>query len=499
MRELDRRAIVDHGISGIALMRRAAAACVQQILAIHSAGTDRVVTVCCGSGNNAADGYIVAGMLCEKGWDARVIEVGDPEKLSADGKTAYQYYRDAGVNRTDHLAGSGIVVDALLGTGLSGEVRPAYVSVIDAINASGRPVVSVDIPSGLSSDTGEVLGCAVKATVTVTFIGRKRGLYTADGPDHAGDVVFASLQVPEATFVNLPGPVTTIIAPVQSRPRKKNSHKNTFGHVLVVGGDHGMGGAVVMAAEAALRAGAGMVSVATRAEHVLPLMTRCPEAMTRGIQTSEELSPLLARASLVVVGPGLGTQQWGRSLLTRVLESGLPLVVDADGLNLLAQNPQQRDNWILTPHPGEARTLLGRTADRFTMVTELQAKYGGAVVLKGVGSLVASSEELSLCDGGNPGMAAAGMGDLLSGVAGALFAQHLLAPPEGVRENQHTIPFTAATQAVYVHATAGDHAAADGMAGLKATDLLPHIRKLVDAPGNPLGNPLANPLGNPDG
>ena len=494
VRELDRRAIEDHGIGGLILMRRAAHRCVEEIVArfdqVHSnesvanaessaqinAGENTAsalppelkvdVTVCCGSGNNAADGYIIAGMLHEKGWFVQVMEVGDPAKLGADGAAAYQYCQQAGVPVTANVGADGIVVDALLGTGVSGEVRPAYAEVIQSINASGLPVLSVDVPSGLSSDTGKALGLAVNAALTVTFIGRKRGLYTADGPDHAGQIVFTDLDVPGDVYLDLPGEVVDVIQLQPLPPRKKNTHKNTFGHVLVVGGDHGMGGAVIMTAEAALRAGAGLVSVATREAHVLPLMTRCPEVMTRGVREVVDLLPLLAQASVVVVGPGLGQGDWGRAMLSAVLATDLPLVVDADGLNLLADDVR-RANWVLTPHPGEARRLGFGDLNRFDAVTGLQQRHGGAVVLKGVGSLVAADQSLSLCDRGNPGMAAAGMGDLLSGVIGAFLAQY-------------ESPTSAANQGVLVHALAGDLAAKDGMAGLMATDLLPHIRALAE-------------------
>ena len=464
VRELDRRTIEDEGVPGLSLMRRAAAACVDVITARYGS---QPVTVFCGSGNNAGDGYIIAGMLAERGWPVRVRVVGDIAKLGADATAAYNYCvatPAALVEPGDEDAT--LIVDALLGTGVNGEVRPAFAEVIDLINDSGAKVLAVDIPSGLSADTGESLGATVRADITVTFIGRKRGLYTAAGPDHAGEVVFASLDVPDAVFSGLPGLAVTMDDPPHLSPRLKNSHKNTFGHVLVVGGDHGMGGAILMAGEAALRAGAGLVTVATRGEHATAIMARCPEIMCRGVKSADDLAPLLEKATVVVAGPGLGTNAWGEALLHAVLATSLPLVLDADGLNLLPPDAH-RDNWILTPHPGEARRLGAGSQDRFADVASLQASFGGVVVLKGVGSLIAGPSELALCPHGNPGMASAGMGDVLSGIAGALLAQ--------TGDVTH-----AARLAVHLHARAGDIAAdADGMRGLVATDLLPHVRSLL--------------------
>jgi NAD(P)H-hydrate epimerase len=232
-----------------------------------------------------------------------------------------------------------------------------------------------------------------------------------------------------------------------------------------------MAGAVALAGEAALRAGAGLVSVATRSVHAAVLTTRRPELMCHGVEDGGGLAPLLARADVVVLGPGLGRDDWGRALFGAVLDSGLPLVLDADALNLLALMPELRDNWVLTPHPGEAARLLGSTtaavqADRFAALRALKDRYGGRIVLKGAGTLVADDDGIQLCPCGNPGMATAGMGDVLSGIAGTLLAQHR---PQ------------AAALAVLVHAMAGDAAARDGgERGLLAADLFPFLRRGVN-------------------
>ncbi len=470
VRELDRLAIEVHGIPGLTLMRRAASACVRETLARYP--QVRTITVVCGSGNNAGDGYIVAGLLAEKNIEVQVLIAGDPSGLTADGQSAYQFCLQSTAVLVDAdapITGE-VLIDALLGIGLSGDVRDHYASVIRAMNATHRPVVAVDIPSGLCADTGRVLGDAVVATITVTFIGAKRGLYTHEGCDHAGLVVLDELGVPDAVFDDIND--TVEVLSLQRLPRRRrNSHKASFGHVLIIGGDQGMGGAVAMAAEAALRCGAGIVSVATRQENVSVVLAHRPELMVRGITETSELQSLIPRVSNIVIGPGLGQGTWSQSLFQFALESGLPLVVDADALRLLANKAEHRDNWILTPHPGEASALLGNDVvkkDRFAAVKAMQQTFGGAVLLKGAGTVITDGQRTSLCSFGNPGMATAGMGDVLSGIIGGLCAQGLDS-------------YSATTMGVVLHAKAGDLAAArSGERGLVATDIIPIVRALIN-------------------
>lgn len=257
-------------------------------------------------------------------------------------------------------------------------------------------------------------------------------------------------------------------------PRHKDAHKGSFGHVLVVGGDYGMAGAVRLAGEAALRAGTGLVSVATRPEHAFAIASACPELMCKGVQTPSELELLLKRATIVVVGPGLGKENWGRALFAAVLETDLPLVVDADALNQLAEFPSMRNNWILTPHVGEAARLLQRPIseiqqDRINTIRLLQQHYQGVQVLKGAGTLVLEGMEYpGCCHAGNPGMATGGMGDVLSGIIAGLVAQGLSL-------------IQAATLGVCAHAVAGDKVAAKyGERGMMAHDLLNEIRACLN-------------------
>lgn len=475
VRDLDRIAIEEFGIPGLELMNRAGGAAFELL---HSRWSNvRKIVVFCGKGNNGGDGFVLARCACEAGMDVTVYQVGDTGKLSGDALCAKQLAEQAGVAlhpwRRQSLTSFEVVVDALLGSGLSGEVTGNWAEAIKAINSSGVPVVALDIPSGLAADTGLPLGVAVRAQLTVVFIGFKQGLFTGEGPDFCGEVVFERLDVPEQVYQTTHPAAMLLAGRYKFQPRHRSAHKGDFGHVLIVGGDYGMSGAVRLAGEAALRTGAGLVSIATRRSHSALLNVSCSELMCHGVEHADELHPLLERVDIVVIGPGLGQRRWGQAMLQAVLGSGLSMVVDADALNLLAKAPHMRSNWILTPHPGEAARLLRRTsteiqADRFMAVRELQRNFCGVCVLKGAGTLVLGQEGCThVCSAGNPGMASGGMGDVLSGVVGALLAQSFTLPD-------------AAQQGVLIHALAADRAAVAGERGLLASDLMPHLRKLVN-------------------
>lgn len=489
VRELDRITIEEKGIPGIKLMRSAAQACVDVLL--RQASSPGKVSVLCGSGNNAGDGFIIAGLLANRGVEVTVGLVGKVPSAQTDAGKAYEYCREAGVEILTaelSLQDSAFVVDALLGTGLIGSVRPEYEQVISAVNLLDCTVLAVDLPSGLCADTGNILGACIKADVTVTFIGRKLGLLTNDGPEVVGELHFADLSVPGSVFDAIEPSVRMLSYEDQIRKlpvRNRNTHKMNHGHVLVVGGDQGMAGAVAMAAEAAMYSGAGLVSVATHPTSVNSLVARRPEVMTKSVTTPDELQALINRATVIVVGPGLGNESlgnespgddgaWGSELFDTVLESELPMIIDADGLNRLSRLPPQstrRDNWILTPHPGEARNLLGMNVqvDRLASVRQLQQNYGGVCLLKGAGTLIAAHHDVWLCPYGNPGMSVAGMGDVLSGIIGGLVAQ-------GLETND------AACLGAIVHSLAADNITArQGERGLLATQLLPEIRKLLNS------------------
>jgi NAD(P)H-hydrate epimerase len=479
LRELDRLAIEQAGISGYTLMTRAAQAAWSAIQTRWP--SVRSLVVLCGTGNNGGDGYVLARLALADGCQVRVLQLGDAGRIRADALTARTDWIEAGgvVAEFDaaSLAPAEVIVDALLGTGFERALDARWVDAIRAVNDSTVPVVALDVPSGLASDTGNVADVAVRAQLTVTFIGRKAGLYTGAGPDRAGEIVLADLAVP-AALLNQVEPLADLQGDADlqglATPRARGAHKGSFGHVLVIGGDHGMAGAVRLAGEAALRCGAGRVSVATRTGHAAAIMSGCPELMCHGVENARQLRPVLAQASVIVIGPGLGQSDWAAELLAAVLETTQPLVVDADALNLLAREPANQRRWILTPHPGEAARLLRQDtatiqSDRFAAAAAINQQYGGVTVLKGAGSIVhAAAQRPMVCSAGNPGMATAGMGDVLSGVLGSLLAQGLA-------------PGAAARAGVCVHACAGDRAARDGERGLLARDVIAELRNVMNA------------------
>lgn len=475
-RELDRITIEEFEVSGTVLMERAGNVA-YDILKQHWPEA-KTFCIVCGTGNNGGDGFVVARLAHEQGQQVEVLIVGDVNKISGDALAAKQRLEGCGV--TTQVYGNGklpladLVVDAVFGTGLKGAVSGNAVHAINAINQHGTPVFALDIPSGLLADTGDVLGEVVHADVTVSFIGLNQGLLTAKGPDCCGELEFDDLQIPSGVARKVPTSVKrlNIQTPIFKK-RNKESHKGLFGHVLVIGGEIGMSGAARLACEAALRTGTGLVSLATRYAHASMINCARPEIMSYPVERENEIEFLIEKADVIAVGPGLGKSEWAVTLFVAALNSGKPLIVDADGLNLLAMEPLQRDNWVLTPHPGEASRLLDISveevqADRFRAVKQLAEKFGGTIVLKGNGSLIYSEGTTYLCGEGNPGMASGGMGDVLTGVIASLVAQ-------GFSLTE------AAKVGVYLHASAGDAAAKGaGERGLLASDLMPAIRRLVN-------------------
>lgn len=482
VRELDRRA--QESIPGFTLMQRAASAVCKELQ--WRWPDARRIAVVCGSGNNGGDGLLLSILLHEAGLDVRVVQAFD--ELSGDAARALAEVCKAGVRiepwTPAALVNIEVIVDALLGIGLARPVEDDFRAIIESINqahAAGCRVLAVDVPSGLDLVRGTALGAAIDADVTVSFIGLKLGLFTGDGPRHGGRLVFNALDVPFSIYHGLT-PAARRITDEQRRaalpPRRRNAHKGDHGHALLVGGDDGMAGAIHLAAEACLRSGAGLVSVGTRRAHTAFITQARPELMCRGVEQLSDLESLIERARVIAVGPGLGQADWGRIVWEGLKRSDLPMVVDADALNLLARKPDHRSNWVLTPHPGEAARLLGCSVaevqrDRPAAVAALMQRYGGVAVLKGAGTLVKAEQgELHVCDAGNPGMASAGMGDVLCGVIAGLLAQGLSL------EN-------AAAVGVQIHARAGDLAATrGGERGLLASDLLLPIRELANPDAN---------------
>ncbi len=364
----------------------------------------------------------------------------------------------------------------MLGSGLERDVTGEFAVAVDAINEHPAPVMALDIPTGLHGDSGAVMGTAVHADLTVTFVGLKCGLFVGQGPECSGSVRFAGLGIPDAWRekcrpefrLSTDGHLSQALP-----PRRRSAHKGDFGHVLVVGGGKGMPGAVRLCGEAALRSGAGLVSIATDPGHAAMIAAGRPELMPHAIENTGDLEPLLDRADVIAFGPGLGRSAWAGELFAAMAGDERPAVWDADALNWLAEKPGQAPHRVITPHPGEAGGLLGTSAadvqaDRRKALGELQSRFGGVAVLKGAGSLVSAASGVPwLCGSGNPGMAAAGMGDVLTGIIAALLAQGLE-------------PELAARIGVEVHARAGDQAARGGERGLMASDLLAELRGLVN-------------------
>lgn len=474
VRELDRITIEEYGIPGYELMCRAGRSVFKRIKSCFPNAVS--CAIFCGSGNNAGDGYVIARLALEAGMTGQVYTLTENSELKGDALRAYRDYVAAGgrVVVFDHKVsiGEDLIVDSLLGTGLDRPVEGVYADAIAAINVAKVPVIAVDIPSGLNADTGKIMGSAVKANLTVTFIGVKKGLFTGDAREFCGKVDYASLDVPMEVFEKVNSSVRRVEY-LKPLPRNRCAHKGQHGRVLVIGGDVGYSGAIRMAGEAALRVGAGLVTVLTRQEHALLINSARPELMCRAIAISEEVTQWLDWAEVLALGPGLGRSDWSKECYDAAIRSAKPLVVDADGLNWLSDDEIYNTHFILTPHPGEAARLLNCSIaeieqDRFAAAERIRLHYGGICVLKGAGTVIASEEGISVADVGNPGMASGGMGDVLTGVIAGLLAQGFS-------------PRDSSEQGVYIHGKSADSAVADGgERGLLATDLMPYLRRWVN-------------------
>lgn len=508
VRQMDAQAIAS-GIGGFELMQRAGAAAFQCIGRLWP--NVRRLLVICGPGNNGGDGYVIAYLARRAGFDVQLYSLTDPQKLQGSALQARQMAEDSGLaaahwqaagfqSAAARLRNETLIVDALLGSGARGVLQGLFAEAVQSIAQCGLPVLSVDVPSGVDADTGHVSTCAVPASATLSFIGRKQGLYTGQAPDFTGRLLFDSLMIPQHVLHSHPGDspsarAISINDVIGTLPRRRPSdHKGRAGRAVLAGGDLGFGGAVIMAAQAAARSGAGTTSLLTRSAHISAMLARQPEIMVHAVDSRQEMSAgsarrLLATASALAVGPGLGQSDWSRALLNEVLsrasQSKIPLVLDADALNLLAVGVDDwnelapvdiRRHWVLTPHPGEAARLLkvriaDVMSDRFAAVRALQHKTGAVCVLKGAGSLLACPDDagavVDVCVEGNPGMASGGMGDVLTGLILGLLAQGMSAD-------------SAARLGVCAHGEAADRQAqAHGQRGLLASDLFVELRGLL--------------------
>ncbi len=492
MRNLDKKTIEEVGIPGVVLMEHAGFKSAQIIKRLWGDGSNRVVVVC-GKGNNGGDGYVIARWLSHWGWDVQVFSLAKPKELKGDAKinfeAFYKLYPDRfhvleGITPLeDALSKANLVVDAILGTGITKPVSGYFEEVIFSINQCQKPVFSVDIPSGLPSDSGKVIGTTVKATVTATYGGLKRAHFVYPAKSFVGKVFLVDIGIPPA--VEREEEVNCFLIEEEDvkalfPTRIRTSHKGDYGHLCIICGSPGKTGAGIMAAEAALRVGTGLVTLFVPESLNPTFETSTVEAMSLPLPDNEGfLSPEayetikkeLERKSAIAIGPGLGQHEGTGLLLRRIIEStALPMVIDADGINLIAKDPsiweRRRAPIILTPHPGEFSRLTGIPTTevnerRLEIALEWAEKLNVIIVLKGASTIVATPEGKAFVNPtGNPGMASGGSGDVLTGIIGGLLAM-------GIE------PVAAAAGGVFLHGLCGDVAAKEvGEYPLTATDMI---------------------------
>ena len=487
-KKLDNLAIRRQKVPAFTLMQRASDFSFNVLL--NNWPNTKKVFVFCGKGNNAGDGYLIAHLAKEMGLESFIIQASPSNKISRISKKAFKFASESSVKKIS-IAGfkkkslkDSVIVDALLGTGIKGTVKTNVSKIILEINKKTKntPVLSVDIPSGICSNTGISLGTHILADVTTTFVGRKRGCFTSAGRTASGNVVFSDLGI-SSPIRNQVKTNCHLLDMERSLPKLKNrkgdAHKGDFGHVLVIGGDKGFGGAAILASKAAVFSGSGLVSLVTRSIHVEAALSSCPELMVSGVESGQDVEEILTKSSVVVIGPGLGQSAWSEQMLQRTFmeakKRNLPVVLDADGLNLLSRLKLRSGiprKMVITPHPGEAARLLNKQVneiqqDRFKSVTALEKKLGSVSVLKGSGSLVCykkrGKQEIGVCGAGNPGMAKGGMGDVLAGLIGSFLSQGL--------------SLVEATEvAVDLHSKAADIAFLELGLAIVPTDIINNIR-----------------------
>lgn len=484
------------GLDMYQLMEAAGHAVFDCVLAKYSEANH--VFVLTGTGNNGGDAFVVARLIRLSNIPLTVLSPDPGRVLKGDAEIARQAFLSSGgvvssIADIEFLYSTHqprLVVDGLLGTGFSGLVRPEYQRGIEFVNACSAQVIAIDLPSGLDSDTGAVLSCAVKADYTVTFVALKMGLVTADGPDHCGTLFFAGIGIDE-DFQHAMKPHAIWHKSADKlgfERRTLNSHKGTYGHVVCIGGAPGMPGAILMAAKSALRTGAGKVSVFTHADNVTLINSMCPELMVFSLVEgkTDSLNVKLQHADVIMIGPGLSTAKWGKFAFDQVVDSerlsDVPVVIDADALSLLAEAKLQEwfhdrvIKWVLTPHPLEAARLMGVTTSNINKKRVLSAqriakKYHSIVVLKGLGSIVTDGEDIGVNGSGNPGMATAGMGDVLTGVIAGF-----LSNSKAKNKNMQKV----VEKAVFLHGFAGDLTAKSGEIGMIATDVMEQLPRAID-------------------
>ncbi|MDR1159690.1 MAG: NAD(P)H-hydrate dehydratase [Syntrophomonadaceae bacterium] len=503
MQNIDKNASREYDIPGIILMENAGLKVVEVIKEILPALSNKRIVVLAGKGNNGGDGFVIARHLHNHGAKVVTFLLGDPESLPKDAKRNYtilnkikaQIWLLSNEHNLDKLQlallKADLVVDAIYGIGFKGAVREFEAKVIKAVNKSKIPVVAVDVPSGVETDSGSVIGEAIKATQTVTFALPKLGLLVEPGSEYAGRLTIADISIPTDLLVdeNIKTNLLTeklVQTFIKTRPREV--YKGSFGHLLAIGGSMGMSGAITMTAQAALKIGAGVITAAVPEAVAGIVAGHSPEIMTLPLpQTSDaqistaavpQLINFLSKATVCTIGPGMGRYPEAYDIVSLILkESDLPVVIDADALNALKDDISMVTNRsapvVLTPHPGEFSTLTGLSttriqSDRIGTAREFAQKWGVILVLKGNKTIIAlPSGEAFMNLTGNPGMATAGSGDVLTGIIGGLIAQNLEVS-------------SAALVGVYVHGAAGDLGVlSQGQRGLVAGDLIKYLPQVI--------------------
>ena len=511
MQELDRRAINEYGIPGRELMEQAGRGCAEHILAAYGTRRSKRVVILSGKGNNGGDGYVIARCLLEKGWQVQVIVLADRDRISGDAETNLVRLPEEIIHfcpaegeltekHTDDIQQADVLVDALLGTGLRSDLTGIYLEAVELINSAPGKVVAVDIPTGIHGTTGRILGQTVHANMTVTFGVAKLGHVLYPAAEHVGRLVIVDIGIPpllmdEAVgydFLN-----EKLMAPLVKR-RDRQAHKGTYGHCLIVAGSTGKTGAAALAANSAVRTGSGLVTLAIPESLNQILEIKTTEAMTlplpdagSGHLTIHSLVALekhLPGKDALAIGPGIDRRPASVTVVQTLIETvSIPMVIDADGLNALAEDTsilhrRRSQNIVLTPHPGEMSRLLGSAipdvaAIRISVAQEFARTFGVYVVLKGARTIIAAPNGMAAINGsGNPGMASGGMGDVLTGIIVSLLGQGYST-------------WNACRLGVFIHGLAGDLVATEqGEIGMTATDLTKRIplalNRLLNLPVN---------------
>ena len=492
-RKIDNLAIKEKGISGYSLMQMAAEFTLDVILREFSPVEELIIF--CSKGKNSGDGFLLGSFAKEFGLEVTIVMSNTSNVIKGVSRKAFEEMKDSKVKIIStksveklKVSNKAVIVDALIGTGLKGNLKKNIKESILALNKLGvkLPVLSLDIPSGVNPDTGDADDIAVYADITATFVAQKRGCFTSVGKKFSGEIIYSDLEIPKNLFSKITS--TSYVVDYEDSIskvvyREQDAHKGHFGNVVIVGGDRGLGGAGLLSSRAAVYSGAGLTSLVTRPEHVSASLVSCPEVMVKGVDSGQDIEEHLVKPDVIAIGPGLGQSAWSEQMIQRVFweaeKRDVSVIMDADALNLLTKlklSSNLPKRLILTPHPGEAARLLNTSvavieSNRFSAAAKIQKKFNATVVLKGSGTVIChksgGTQKWGICDSGNPGMATGGMGDVLTGIIAGLLAQGLT-----LKE--------AAEAGVDLHAKAADQASLEfGEAGLTSSDVINELKYIL--------------------